>query len=1049
MTDQSHRFGLVTWMAGNPVAANLLMFALLLGGMLGFKDIRQEITPDFSLERISVSVAYPGASPEEVEEGIILAIEKELLGMDGIKRLTATASEGSGTLRAELADDADPNEVLDNVRNAVARISSFPNDAESPRVELSEHGIFVISIAVTASLPPEDLFALSERLRRELLLMPGVSEIEQRGQNRPQINLEIDQAQLRALGLTLGDIANTLRSAARDVPAGSIETGDGEILLRTEGRRIRAQAFADVPIKTVDDGSRILLGDIAQIEDGFTEGDQVFEFNGRPGLRLDVYQTERQRPIELAKRVRTLVEQLNAELPDTVAISVHNDRSERFAERSEILLKNGAIGLVLVIIVLGVFLNPRLAFWVAVSIPVVFVGSFAILPEVDVTLNMISLFAFILTLGIVVDDAIIVGENVFAKREAGLPMIEAVREGAREMVVPVLYAVGTNVIAFIPLIFVPGATGQFLRHLPIVASVVFIVSLIEALLVLPAHLAAREGKPGPWQRFTARFKRTKRFHDGIAGSLDRLRDGPYLAVLRLAIRERYLTLVLFTGSLLLVVAWYASGRIDLNWWPEIPSNRVDADLSMPVDSSLNETLAVTRRVEAAALRAIDRLGDRAAHVESWFLRAGGWRPNHGDVNVYLVPDDQRPFTQEEFTRVWRDEIGDLPEANSLSFDYLVGPGGNQSLRINLAHPSTETLEAAARQLAAQFREFDGVVDVGDGIGEGKQQISFSLTPAGRSLGLTETELGRQVRHAFHGAEAMRLLRDGYEINVMVRLPRDQRLTIEDLNIFIVRNADGIEIPLSQAANFREGQAFSAISREDGQRNLTVSASIDRASGNSRQIRAALEQAVMPELAARFPGLEWGFAGGRRDRTSAIEAILDGLLWVGLAVFGLTAALFRSYAQAVIILLTIPYAVGAAIAGHVLLGFHLSSVSIFGMIALGGLVVNGALVLTLRFNQLRAKAVPDALVEGARSRFRPIILTSLTTTAGLFPMLFETSTQALFLVPMAIALSFGTVASTFVVLLLIPAIHAIWDDLQRLLGLLPPHPEALPRTERDH
>ena len=1039
---ETKRFGVITWMAGNPIAANLLMFALLLGGVLGFSDIRQEITPDFSLESVTVSVAYPGASPEEVEEGIILAVEKELTGMAGIRRLTATASEGSGSVSAELEDDADPNEVLDNIRNAVSRITSFPDDTEPARVELRQHGFYVISVAVASALPAEDLFALSERIRRELLLMPGVSEINQRGQNAPQINIEIDQARLRSLALTLGDVASAVRNAARDVPAGSIETRDGEILLRTEGRRIRAQAFADIPIKTLPDGSRILLGDIATLDDGFAEGSQVFEFSGRPGLRLDVYQTENQRPVELAGRVRALVDRFNAELPDTVSISIHNDRSERYAERSEILLKNGAIGLVLVVIVLGVFLNPRLAFWVAVSIPVVFIGSFTVLPELDVTLNMISMFAFILTLGIVVDDAIIVGENIHAKRQLGLASADAVREGVREMVVPVLYAVGTNIIAFIPLIFVPGATGQFMRHLPVVASVVFVVSLIEALLILPAHLNARTGKPGPWQRFIGRFQRTRRFHDAVANSLDRFRDGPYLKLLRFAIRERYITALVFTGLLTLIALWYASGRIDLSWRPEIPGNRVDAELNMPIDASINETLSVVRRIEAAALRAIDRVGDREQHVESWFIRAGGWRPSYGDVNVYLVPDAERPFTQEEFTRVWREEIGDLPEAKSLFFEYLIGPGGNQGLRVNLAHPSTETLETAAGELATQFEQFNGVVDVSDGIAEGKRQISFSLTPQGRSLGLTESELGRQIRHAFYGAEALRVLRDGYELKVMVRLPRDQRLTNQDIQDFIVRSRDGVEIPLSQAATFREGNAYSAISREDNKRTLTVSGSIDKASANSRRIRAALEQDVLPELAARYPGLEWNFAGGRRDRSEAINAILDGLLWVVLAIFALTAALFRSYAQAVVIMLTIPYAVGAAIAGHVLLGFDLSSVSIFGMIALGGLVVNGALVLTLRFNQLRNGDVMAALVEAARTRFRPIVLTSLTTTAGLFPMLFETSAQALFLVPMAIALSFGTVASTFVVLLLIPALHAIWYDLQLLLGVADPQPDAL-------
>lgn len=1032
MTERGPRFALVTWMADNPVAANLLMFAMLLGGVLGFSDIRQEITPDFTLESVRVTVSYPGASPEEVEEGIVLAVEKEITGMEGVRSITSAATEGSGSVTAELTDDADPGEVLQNISNAVSRITSFPEDAEPPRVAINTHGFYVVSVAVASSLPPDDLFELSERIRREILTMPGVSEVNVRGRLAPQIAIEISQERLRALDLTLADVAQAVRSAARDVPAGGIETLDGEILLRTEGRRVRANEFADIPIKVLEDGSSIMLRDLARLIDGFAETSQSFEFNGRPGLRLDVYQTESQRPIELAGRVRALVAQLNDELPETVAISIHNDRSERYAERSKILLKNGAIGLTLVVITLGIFLNARLAFWVAVSIPVVFIGSFMVLPEIDVTLNMISMFAFILTLGIVVDDAIIVGENIHAKHQQGLPMAQAVRDGANEMVVPVLYAVGTNIIAFIPLIFVPGVTGQFMRHLPIVASVVFLVSLIEALLVLPSHLNTDSDRDSPGRRdFFRRFARVKRFHDAVADSLDRLRDGPYMRALNTALRERYLTALIFTGLLALVVIWYESGRIDLAWRPEIPGNRVDAELQMPVDASFGETLAVVRRIEAAALRALDRLGDREQHIESWFTRATA---SSGDVNVYLVADELRPFTQEQLTRVWREEIGELPEARSLFFEYLIGPGGNQGLRINLSHTSTETLETAARELAGHLDEFAGLVDISDGVAEGKRQIRFTLTPQGRAIGLTEASLGRQVRNAFYGAEALRLLRDGYEVKVMIRLPRAQRLSVQDINEFIVRGRDGIEMPLALAADFSEGQAYSTIRREDGRRTLTVAASFDKASANSRRIRSTLEQQVLPELVARHPGLNWKFAGGRRDRTEALDGIFRGLLWAALVVFALTAALFRSYAQAVIIMLTIPYSVAAAVAGHVLLGFDLSSVSVFGMIALGGLVVNGALVLTLRYNQLAVSGADTALARAAKSRFRPIVLTSLTTTAGLFPMLFETSTQALFLVPMAIALSFGTLASAFVVLLLIPAFHAIWADIRYALGL---------------
>ena len=1033
MNDTSKRRGPVAWMAGNPVAANLLMFAMLLGGVLGFSEIRQEITPDFTLESIQISVSYPGASPEEVEEGIVLAVEKEITGMDGIQTITSWANEGSGRVFAELTNDADPNEVLQDIRSAVSRITSFPDDAEPARVERRQHGFYVISIAVASELPAEDLFELSERIRRQILLMPGVSEINIRGLLTPQIDIQIREERLRALDLSLADVAQAVRNSARDIPAGGIDTIDGQILLRTEGRRVRANEFADIPIKITDEGSQLLLGDVATLSDGFIDRWQVFEFNGSPGLRLDVYQTENQRPVELAKRIRALVDELNAELPDSVAVSVHNDRSKRYEERSEILLKNGALGLLLVVISLGIFLNTRLAFWVAVSIPVVFIGSFAVLPEIDVTLNMISMFAFILTLGIVVDDAIIVGENIYAKQQQGLPIDRAVREGANEMIVPVLYAVGTNLIAFMPLVFVPGATGQFMRDLPVVASVVFIVSLIEALLILPAHLNAGSTAKGGWHAFIARFARTRRFHDGLVNGLDRLRDGPYLRLLRLATRERYITVLIFSGLLALVIAWYQSGRIDLTWRPEIPGNRVDAEITMPVDASVKETLGVVRRIEAAALRAIERVGSREEHIESWFTRA---RPQTGDVNVYLVSDQKRPFTQEAFTRVWREEIGDLPEVKSLFFEYLIGPGGNRGLRINLSHTSTQILETAAGELAARLDEFAGVVDISDGVAEGKRQIGFTLTPQGRAVGLTEASLGRQVRHAFYGAEALRLLRDGYELKVMVRLPEEQRFSMQDINELILRGANDVEIPLSAAATFNLGNAYSSISREDGKRTLTVTGSFDKATANTRRIRSTLESEVLPELEARYPGLSWKFAGGRRDRNQAINGILHDLLWAGLAIFALTAALFRSYAQATIVMLTIPYSVGAAIAGHVLLGFDLSSVSIFGMIALGGLVVNGALVLTLRYNTLLASGDPAALAEAARARFRPIVLTSLTTTVGLIPMLFETSTQALYLVPMAIALSFGTVASVFVVLLLIPALHLIVDDIRTALGMRP-------------
>ena len=1021
---------IVGWFAQNPVAANLLMFFLLLGGFLGLSDIRQEIFPDFNLDGVRVSMTYPGSSPEEVEQGIVLAIEKELTGMQGIKSITATAAEGSASVTAELGEDADSGQVLQDIRNAVSRITSFPDDAEPANIELRQHGFYVISIGVAAELPQQDLFKLAERIRRQVLDMPGVSEVEVRGALNPQINFEIPHEILRAQGLSLQQVAEKLRNAARDVPAGSIETEDGEVLLRTQGRREQAGDFANIPLLPRPDGTRILLSDIATIQDGFEESTQVFEFNGRTGMRLDIYQAENQRPVELAARVRKLVDVLNQELPNSIEISINNDRSKRYAERRDTLIKNGALGLTLVLVALGLFLNLRLAFWVAISIPVVFIGTFSVLPYAGITLNMISMFAFILAVGIVVDDAIIVGENIHARRQQGLAMLDAVTQGVKEMIVPVIYAVATNIIAIVPLLFVPGSTGQFMRDLPLVASIIFIISLFEALLILPSHLRTKE-KKAVNKNGLQRFARVQRFHDAVANSLDQLRDGGFRRLLRLSLRERYLTVVIFSGLLALIVAWFEAGRIDLSWRPEVPGNRVDAELEMPVDASISQTLNAVRKIEAAGLAAIDELGGRQ-YLASRFSRAGWRRPSYGDVNMFLVPDDERPFTQEEFTREWRKQLGDLPEAKSIFFEYLVGPGGNKSLTLNLSHASSNSLEQAADELASTISKFSGVVDVSNGVGEGKRQIVFALTAEGRALGLNETLLGRQIRHAFYGAEVQRILRNGKEVKVMVRLPKSQRLSLQDLHQLIIRAPDGTEIALDRAAKLTEDRAYSTINREDGRRILKVSASVDKKQANTRKIRSQIDSNVMPELMARYPGLQWKFAGGRRDRNQAMNAIFNGLLWASLAIFALLAGLFRSYSQGVIVMLTIPFATAGAIAGHIAMGHDLSSVSIYGMIALGGLVVNGALVLTVRLNQLVDLSATEAIIEATCSRFRPILLTSLTTTLGLLPMLFETSTQALFLVPMAIALTFGTLASTFVVLLLIPALHAIAFDIRSWL-----------------
>ena len=1037
--------GPVAWMAGNPVAANLLMLALLIGGFLSMRGITQEIFPRYQSDTVRVSMSYPGASPEEVEEGIVLAIESEVRTVTGLKEISSSSSEGSGWVAAELVEGANPDRVLQAVRDAVGRITSFPDDAEPPRVELAEGTARVTSIAITGALTDVEMNALAERLRTELVAWPGISRVDNRSERKREISIEIPQAQLRALDLTLRDVAQAVRDAARDVPGGQIETRDGEVLLRMEGRRETALAFTDIPLKTADDGSTVLLSDVARVQEVLEDARRIVEYNGVPGTELDIYQADGQEPIALAEQIKDYVDDVNATLPADVRLEVTSNRSKRFAERMGILIGNGVAGFVLILLTLGLFLNLRLAFWVAVSIPVVFIGSFVLLPHTGVTINMISVFAFIMTLGIVVDDAIIVGENVHAKRQQGLPLSRAVVEGASDMAVPVIFAVCTNIIAFIPLMFVPGGAGQFLKALPIVASVVFLVSLIEALFILPAHLNHTEREhrrpAGRLGHLYDAVRRVGLFRDRAAAGLDRLRDGAFQRALRQALAHRYITMVIFTGLLALIAAWVASGRIDLAWNPTIPSDRVDGELEMPPDASIAETLAVTRRIEAAGLRAIDRLGGRQM-LENYSLRV---RRTSGDVSMRLVSDEERDFTQADFTRLWREEIGDLAGIESLFFEHLIGPGGSRGLRVRLSHPSNATLEAAAAELAELMRQYQGVVDVTDGSAEGKRQLRFHLTPEARALGLTESAVGRQLRDAFFGAEALRQLRDASEMKVMVRLPLAERQSAHDLSTFVVRAPGGIDIPLTQAVDIEPGRAFTNIRREDGRRALTVTGSIDPQQASNRRIRADLAAGPMQELERKYPGLEWRFTGGAQSRDEATDAILVGLGGVIVVIYALMASLFRNYVQGFLVVLTIPYSVAAAVAGHVIMGYDLTSVSIFGMIALCGLVVNGALVLTLRYRQLSARGADplEAATGAAVSRFRPIVLTSLTTAVGLTPMLFETSVQALFLVPMAIALSFGTVFSAFVVLFAIPALHLMHDDARRLL-----RPAAAPTATAD-
>ncbi len=1021
--------GLIGWMARNKVAANLLMLILLCGGIFAAFKIKQEVFPAYELDIVNFNMSYPGASPEEVEQGIVLAVEEQVRGLEVVKRIEAVAHEGSGSVTMELVDGTDPNRALQDIKNAIDRITSFPEDAERYTLELALHRRNVIQITVAGDVSERTLYQFVQSVREELLARPEITQVEIEGARRPEICIEVPQRTLRSMNLTLADIASTVSQSALDVPAGGIRAAGGEVLLRTTERRNYASEFANIPIVSLNDGTKVRLGDIADIRDGFEDTEMERYFNGKRAMDLAVYQVGDERPLEIAEAVRNYVAELQKRLPPTMSVITTRDRSVDYRDRMSLLLTNGGLGLALVLVTLGLFLNPRLAFWVALGIPISIIGSLLLLPALNSSINMITLFAFIVTLGIVVDDAIIVGENVFHKIEQGQPRLQASIDGAREMFVPVLFAVLTNIIAFIPLLFVPGRTGRFFSPMPAVIIAVFTISFVECLFVLPAHLGhgkqIAEGRPhgvvgllrSVQERFSAGF--------------DWFTTNIYRSLLRQALVHRYLTTVVFLAGLVLVWAWYGSGRLEFNFMPQITGDRVDCELLLPYGAPFEETRRIARHIEQAGMRAVERTGgpEILDGIARYLGRHGS---NSADINISLVPQSQREVTAAEFSRVWREEVGDIPGIESLFFEFAVGPG-SQRLTIELAHPQTEILETAAATMAAQLATYTGVTEVDDGFAAGKPQFDFKLRPEAQSLGLTPAYVGRQLRNAYYGAEALRQQRGRDEVRVMVRLPRSEVRSLHSLEEFLIRAPDGTELPLAQAVDMETGRAYTEINRVDGRRVLNVSAEVIPELANAEKIRADLSAAFLPTLASQYPGLRYSFEGYQREQTEALHELFIGLCVAVLAIYILLAVLFRSYTQGFLVLLSIPFGTAGALVGHMLMGYDLSVISVFGLIAVCGVVVNGGLVLTVTMNERiqGGMPLPEAVEWSSVRRFRPIILTSLTTFIGLAPMIFETSIQARFLVPMAISLGYGILFSTVVVLLFIPAVHRIQYDFTKL------------------
>ena len=1045
MNTETHERGAIAWMARNSVAANLLMWVLIIGGILVGLQLQQEVFPEFELDLVQVLVPYPGASPAEVEQGIILAIEEAVRGLDGVKRVTSNAFEGSGVVQIELLIGTDGNKAQQDMQNAIDRITSFPEEAERPIVSLMTRRREVISLMVYGDHDQRVLHRVAEQVREELLQDPKIVLVELSGIPPLEISIEVPLATLRAYKLTLEEIAQEVGRGAVELPGGGVKTKTGEVLLRTAERRDRGQEFADIPIVSRGDGTEKRLGEIARIIDGFADTDEAALYNGKPAIELKVYRIGDQTPVEVADAVKAHAADLDERLPPGIGVAVWRDWSEVFRDRMSLLLRNARLGLVLVLLLLGLFLEVRLAFWVTMGIPISILGSLLLLPVFDVSINMVSLFGFIVTIGIVVDDAVVVGENVYENRRRGMPHLPAAIRGAQWIAWPVTFSVLTNMVAFLPIFFVPGTMGKMFGCIPAVVICVLFISLIESLFVLPAHLGhqRRTRDHGFWALL-------HRIQTPISRMLERAIVRYYRPALVACLRNRYVTVSAGLAILVLTIGFNKAGHIDFTFFPKIDSERVSAGITMPYGSAVEETRAVQERIERAAEEVLARHGGEEisrglfTHIGSaetgrgggtgTMLGGGGHLAN---VQVYLVPSDQRALTAAEFSRQWREEVGEIPGTESLSYTYSLMGGSGPSIDVELSHTNVRVLELAATELADALRSFQGVRDIDDGFSLGKPQLDFKVRPEARSLGITASMLGSQVRSAFFGAEALRQQRGRDEVKVMVRLPEAERKSEYNVEELLILIPGGGEIPLREAASVTRGRAYTEINRADGRRVLNVTADVVPGAANATKVLDVLERGFLPELMARHPGLAYSLEGEQRWQRESLDSLSTGLTLALIVIYAMLAVAFGSYVQPIVVMFAIPFGLVGATLGHLIMGYDLSLMSMMGMVALSGVVVNDSLVLIHATNENRQKgdsAMESVTAAGAR-RFRPILLTSLTTFCGLAPMIFETSVQAQFLIPMAVSLGYGILFVTFIALLLVPCLYLIVEDAKRLLGIV--------------
>lgn len=1031
-------------MARNSVAANLLMLLILVAGLVSLTTIPQEVFPEFSLDAIQVSVQYPGATPEEVEEAVVRRVEEQIESIEGIRRLTSVAGENIGSVTAELQLGVDVSETLDKVKAEVDRIVTFPEEAEKPEVQELSNRQQVIQLALHGEHVDERVLKeLANRIKDDLTSFPDISFVRVAGVRNYEISIEVSEDALRAYGLSLIDVASAVRLGSLDLPGGSVETQTEQVLIRTKGQNYQTEDFENIIVLGRPDGTVVRVGDLATVHDAFEDTDLLTEFDGTRSAFVEVFRTSDERVLEIVDVIKNYVADIEPSLPAGIELSIWQDQSKILQSRLSLLVKNGIFGILLVILALTLFLDLRLAFWVSVGIAISFMGAFAVMVYLDVSINLLSLFAFILAIGIVVDDAIVIGENIFYEQAEGGNALEGAIQGATRLARPVIFAVFTTIAAFSPLLFAPGLIGKITQEIPKIVITVLVLSLIESLFILPMHLSHKRKHGKRDSLLTPVIRGIERIQEWVTRQLTRFTNGPLHRSLQFSIRNYGIVIAIAIATIIVSVGLVAGGYIRFSFLPDIEGENVIARLEMPQGTPVEETQRLMRYIQQKGAEAVaeiqGNLPDDHPSVIQHVYASVGQQPslNQGpnaqsgatliqshlaEINFELLDAEIRIPSAESIESRWREKVGAIPNAKTLSFSSAIISLG-KPIQLELSAPDPAVLDLAVERVKDELAQFDGVFEILDDQEQGKREVQLSLKPLATTLGVTVDGLARQVRSAFYGAEALRIQRGRDEVKVMVRLPEGERNALADVQDLRIRTLSGAQIPLSEVAEASLGYSSSSIQRRDRRRVVTVTADVDPEVISGQEVVSALNASIVPRIQSDYPGLRVSFEGEQREQADALSALMRGFLLAMFVIYALLAIPFKSYGQPLVIMAAIPFGIIGAILGHLLLGLQLGILSLFGIVGLSGVVVNDSLVLIDFVNQKRDEglAMPEAILVAGKQRFRPIFLTSVTTFLGLFPLILEKSVQAQFLIPMAVSLAFGIIFATFIIMLVVPAL----------------------------